>query len=169
MTKKNSRRIKQGNVVSDDVVKVRTLIILLLVIILISVGIYFLTDVMIKKENANETKVEDVTISYDIATVGTMFNRVEEEYFVLLYSNEEDGSELNSVLDTYRSSDNYIKTYYIDLDNKFNNHVLGDKLVIEPKNSNEVMIKEATLYKIKKGIVIECISGVNKIIEKLEK
>lgn len=97
-----------------------------------------------------------------------MFNRVENEYYVLLYSSENDGDDLDSVLATYRSSDNYVKTYYIDLDLKINSNVLGDDLVSSPKNSSEVKVKGATLYKIKGGSVVKCISGVDRIIDELK-
>lgn len=168
MARQSYRRIRQKDRVSEDVLKVKSLIILFVIVVLVSVGIYFLTDVMIKKETSNNKEEVNTEINYDIATVGTMFNRIESEYYVLLYSNKDDGNELNSVLDSYRSSDNYIKTYYVDLDNKFNNGVLGEELVKEPKNSEEVKVNGATLYKIVEGKVTECISGIDKIKEKLE-
>lgn len=167
MVKKNNK-IKQGNTVSEDVAQVRTLIIIFIIVFMVSVGIYFLTDVMIKKESLSSNEIKEVEIDYDIATIGTMFNRIENEYYVLLYSNEEDGSKLNRVLDSYRSSDDYIKTYYVDLDKKINSIALGDKLVEEPKNSNEVKVTGPTLYKIKDGKVTDCLSGTEKIINKLE-
>ena len=168
MARQSYRRIRQKDRVSEDVLKVKTLIILLVIVILVSVGVYFLTDAMIKKESSTNQEEVNTEINYDVATIGTMFNRIESEYNVLLYSNEEDGSDLNSVLDSYRSSDNYIKTYYIDLDNKFNNSVLGDELVTLPKNSEEVKVNGATLYKIVNGKVTDCISGVDEIIKMLE-
>lgn len=165
---KQNKRIKQGKRVSEDESQIRTLIILLIIVVLVCVGIYFLTDTMIKRESKSNNSVQDVEINYDIATVGTMFNRIEDEYYVLLYSNEEDGTKLDSKLGTYRSSDDYMKTYYIDLDKKINKGVLGDKLEKEPKNSKEVKVNGATLYKIKEEKVIECISGVDEIIKVLE-
>lgn len=170
MTKKvkQNKRIKQGNRVSEDELQIRTLIILLVIVLLVCVGIYFLTDTMLKKESLANEEIKNVEINYDIATVGTMFNRIEEEYYVLLYSNETDGNELNSYLASYRSSDNYVKTYFIDLDKKVNSYVLGDKLIKEPKNSNEVKVKGATLYKIVGGKVVECIVGSEEIITVLE-
>ena len=123
---------------------------------------------MIKKENKNSDNKEEVKIDYDIATIGTMFNRVENNYYVILYSKENDGNELDSVLATYRSSDNYIKTYFIDLHKKINSYVLGDNLVEKPSNSNEVKVKEATLYKISNGKVVKCYSGVDNIVNILK-
>lgn len=163
-----NRKIKQSKLVSDDVVKVRNLFILLVSVVIICVGVFFLTEKMIAKENKeNETK-NDVKIDYDIATIGTMFNRIEDEYYVLLYSNLDNGKDLNSVLDTYRSSDNYIKTYYIDLDLKINSIANSDKFVSKPNNSNEVKVKEATLFKIKDGKVTKSVTGVDNIKDVLK-
>ena len=168
MARQSYRRIRQKDKVSEDVLKVRSLIILLVIVVLVSVGLYFLTDTMIKKEANKNNEEVSTEINYDIATIGTMFNRIESEYYVLLYSNEEDGSDLNSVLDSYRSSDNYVKTYYVDLDNKFNSSVLGTELEKTPKSSEEVKVNGATLYKIVEGKVTECISGIEEITKKLE-
>lgn len=159
---KNSKKLKQAKFENEDVAQIRNLIIIFIVVVLICVGVYFLTDNMIKRESNSNNTTQEVEIDYDIATVGTMFNRVEEEYYVLMYSSEND-SKLDTVLNKYRSSDDYIKTYFIDLDKKVNSSILGDKLVKEPKNSKEVKVKGATLYKIKNGSVVKCYDGIEKI------
>ena len=159
---KNSKKLKQAKFENEDVAQIRNLIIIFIVVVLICVGVYFLTDNMIKRESNSNNTTQEVEIDYDIATVGTMFNRVEEEYYVLMYSSEND-SKLDSVLNKYRSSDDYIKTYFIDLDKKVNSSILGDKLVKEPKNSKEVKVTGATLYKIKNGTVVKCYSGIEEI------
>ena len=165
---KKSKKLKQGNMVSEDMIQIRTLIVLLVIVALICFGIYFLTENIIKKENNSNNVTDEVNINYDIASIGTMFNRIESEYYVLLYSNEEDGSKLNSILDTYRSSDNYIKTYYIDLDLKVNSSVLGDSYNERPNNSNEVKVTGATLYKFNNGKVVNAYNGVESIKEILK-
>ena len=159
---KNSKKLKQTKFENEDVAQIRNLIIIFIVVVLICVGVYFLTDNMIKRESNSNNSSQEVEIDYDIATVGTMFNRVEEEYYVLMYSSEND-SKLDSVLNKYRSSEDYIKTYFIDLDKKVNSTVLGDKLVKEPKNSKEVKVTGATLYKIKNGTVVKYYSGIEEI------
>lgn len=165
---KNDNKLKQKRVLNEDITLVRNIGILLVLVVGICLGIYYFTDSMIKKENKNSETKEEVKIDYDIATIGTMFNRVENDYYVILYSKENDGNELDSVLATYRSSDNYIKTYFIDLDKKINSYVLGDNLVEKPSNSNEVKVKEATLYKISNGKVVKCYSGVDNIVNILK-
>ena len=136
---KNSKKLKQVKFENEDVAQIRNLIIIFIVVVLICVGVYFLTDNMIKRESNSNNTTQEVEIDYDIATIGTMFNRVEEEYYVLMYSSEDD-SKLDSVLNKYRSSDDYIKTYFVDLDKKVNSTVLGDKLF------KQTLSKYTTIY-----------------------
>jgi len=165
---KNKNKLKQQKIVSEDMLQVKNLIILLFIVIIICLGIYFLTEKLIQNENKTEEPKQEVSIDYDIATIGTMFNRPESEYFVLLYSSEENGNDYDTILNQYRSSDNYIKTYYIDLDKKINNSVLADKLIEKPKDSKEVNVTGPTLYKIKEGKVVKCYSTLETIKDALK-
>ena len=165
---KGKNKIKETKIVNEDVTQIRNLIIMLIVVVAVCTGIYFLTDAMIKKENTKEEETKEVEIDYDIASVGTMFNRPESEYFVLIYSTENYLSKYSSLLNSYRSSDNYIKTYFIDLDKKINSHILTDTLNKKPTNSNEVSVTGATLYKIKDGKVTKCYSTLETITDALK-
>jgi len=166
---KNNKKIKQQKFMSEDMIQVRNLIILLLIVVLVCVGIYFLTNKMIEKEEAKkETTQEEVSINYDIATIGTMFNRPESEYYVILYSEENNGEDYSPILAQYRSSDNYIKTYFIDLDKYINKSVLKDTLNKKPNNSEEISVTGPTLYKIENGKVTKCYSTLEDITEILK-
>lgn len=160
---KNSKKLKQTKFENEDVTQIRNLIIIFVIVVLICVGVYFLTDNMIKRETNANNNTQEVEIDYDIATIGTMFNRIEEEYYVLIYSSKEDGSTLDNILTKFRSSDDYVKTYFIDLDKKVNSSAIGDKLVKSPKNSTEVKVTGATLYKIENGSVTNCYSDIEEI------
>ena len=160
---KDKKVLKQKKVVNEDMGQVKNLIILLLIVIVLCTGVYFLTDKLISKEQKNDTTKTEVDIDYDTAILGTMFNRPESEYYVILYSNENDGSLYNTLLTKYRSSDNYIKTYYIDLDKTSNKKALTDKLNKKPNNSNEVSVTGPTLYKIKSGKVTNCYTDYDTI------
>lgn len=165
---KKSEKIKQKRVINEDMTNVRNMIFLLIIVIGVCIGIYFLTEYMIKKENNAALQETEAIIDYDIASIGTMFNRIEDDYYVLLYSSKDNGSDLDSTLSTYRSSDNYIKTYYIDLDKKINETAISNETVKKPKTSEEVKVNGATLYRIKDGKVLNCYSGVDEIIEVLK-
>jgi len=158
-----NKKVKQTKIMSDDVVKVRNMLILLVGVIIVCVGIFFLTEKMIEKENTKTQESKEVEIDNDIATIGTMFNRNYDEYYILMYSKKENSKDLDSILDSYRSSDNYIKTYFIDLDLKINSFVLGDNFNDKPTNSNEVSVNGAALFKINNGKVTKSYNGVDNI------
>ena len=159
MVKNN--KIKQKRIINEDMTYIRNMFILLVIVVLVVVGLYYLTDHLVK--NDNETTKSDVVIDYDIATIGTMFNRIEDEYYVLIYSKKVNGDDLDQVLNQYRSSDDYIKTYYIDLDKKINSSTLKDTTNEYPNNSNEVSVTGPTLYKISNKQVVNCYIGVDEI------
>ena len=165
---KNTNKLKQKRVINEDMTNVRNMAILLVIVVLVCIGLYFLTEHLVKGDKNTESTKTETKIDYDIATIGTMFNRIEEEYYVLIYSSEKFGSKLDSTLTTYRSSDNYIKTYYIDLDKKINQIASGDETVTKPSNSNEVKVSEVALYKINNGVVTNCYTDVDAIKDLLK-
>ena len=162
---KDTRKLKQAKIVNEDVEQVKKLAILLVVVIALCIGVYFLTEKLLNRKNSTniDTNTTEVEFDYDIATIGTMFNRPEDEYYVLLYSSEEDGTTYDTLLNKYRSSDDYIKTYFVDLDLKINSSALTETLNKKPTKSTEVSVKGATLYKIENGKVTKCYSTLETI------
>ena len=158
-----NKKVKETKIMSDDVVKVRNMLILLVGVVIVCVGLFFLTEKMIEKDTLKDEETKEVEFDNEIATIGTMFNRDYDSYYVLLYSKSENSKDLDSVLDSYRSSDNYIKTYFIDLDLKINSFVLGDEYNKKPTKSNEVKVTGATLFKINNGKVSETYTGIDDI------
>ena len=161
MVKNN--KIKNKRVINEDMSYIRNMFIILVIVVAIVIGLYYLTEKIVDKGKKVEDSKSETVIDYDIASIGTMFNRIEDVYYVLIYSSEDNGSDLDDVLFQYRGSDDYIKTYYVDLDKKINEIAIGDETVRNPKNSNEVKVSGPTLYKIKNGAVINCYSGVEDI------
>jgi len=157
-----NKKVKETKIMSDDVAKVRNMLILLVGVVIVCVGLFFLTEKMIEKDTIQKEETSEVEFDNDIATIGTMFNRNYDEYYVLLYSKEKH-KDLNSILDAYRSSDNYVKTYFIDLDLKINSSVFGEEFNKKPNNSNEVKVNDATLFKINSGKVTNSYSGIEDI------
>lgn len=155
-------KLKQRKVVNEDVTQVRNLLIILGIVVVVCIGLYFLTDKIVDSDKTMDEEVKEVEFNYDIATIGTMFNRPEDEYYVILYSSKDDGILYDGLLSSYRSSDNYIKTYFIDLDLKANN-VLSETLEKKPNSSKDVTVTGPTLYKLKKGKVTNCYSTYDEI------
>lgn len=137
---------------SEDSSEIRNLIIITVVIALIATGLYFLTEkVLNKKDNTNST---DVSFNYDETTIGTMFNRPYDEYYVFIYdSTDDEATVYNNIIKTYRAKGDAKKLYFIDLNDGLNKIAVSDTTNKKPANSEEVKVNGSALYLIKNGKV----------------
>ena len=125
-----------------------TKIIILIVVVIVAVGFYFLTDKFVEpvKEEA-----PSVNIDYDIATVGTMFNRPYDEYYVLLYDSESlEAAYYNTLFSRY-STANKNKIYYVDLSLKENSKYVKDSSNKNLTSASDASFVGPTLVSIKNG------------------
>ena len=79
----NKKKIKMNSVENEDVKLIKRLIIILVSVVIVVICFYYLTDKLVKPTTNNNNVTTN--IDYDVATVGTMFNRPYSNYFVLLY------------------------------------------------------------------------------------
>ena len=144
------KRIKNKRYVSEDTKQITNLILITLGVVAIVVGLYFLTDKIIaKKANANNADFD-----YSAATVGTMFNRPYDEYYVFLYdSTASEASTYSSLITTYISKEDSKKLYTVDLSMNLDSKYLSESSNKNPSNPNEVKIKDSALILIKDGKV----------------
>lgn len=135
----------KNNYESEDTKEVKSLIIITLIIAAIAVGLYFFTEkVLNKKSGEEQTTVAE--FNNNICTVGTMFNRPEDKYYVFLFdSTRTENSQYQTLLSNYRSKDDSTKIYYVDLSKKFNSFALSDTSNKNPKNVDEVKINNNAL------------------------
>lgn len=135
----------KNNYESEDTKEVKSLIIITLIIAAIAVGLYFFTEkVLNKKSGEEQTTVAE--FNNNICTVGTMFNRPEDKYYVFLFdSTSPENSQYQTLLSNYRSKDDSTKIYYVDLSKKFNSFALSDTSNKNPKNVDEVKINNNAL------------------------
>ncbi len=156
---------KQNNTLNEETKEIKTLIIITVIIIVISVGLYFLTEKSLNKQN-NSGELPEGVISYSEIMVGTMFDRPYKEYYVFLYSNEdEEVYKLDSLYTNYEEKENSKKIYFIDIDNGFNEFIKSDKANKKPTNASEVKINNRALILIKDGKV----SKYYETLEEIEK
>ena len=133
--------------------------IICLIIFIIIVLFYGLTNLIIdKKNNKEEVKPENyTTIQYDEIIVGNIFKQKENEYYVLaLIAKDENKSKYESSLQTYNSNENSIKTYTIDLDSGFNKKYVSDSSNFE---GNLPIFSQSTLLKISDSQIVEIYEG----------
>lgn len=145
------KRLKTQRYDSEDTKEIRNLIIIAIILIALAVGLYFLTDVILGKKKNNETAVE---FDYTECTVGTMFNRPYDEYYVFLFdSTSSSASQYQSLISNYEKKDNAKKIYFVDLSTKFNSEYVGEKSNKKPTKATEVKVKDSALVLIKNGKV----------------
>lgn len=152
-----NKRLKVQNRDNEDVQLIKKLIIILVVVVLVIIGFYFLTDKVVKPtKNENKTSVD---IDYNIATVGTMFNRPYQEYFVILYdSTKSEATYYDTLVSNYRNnSEKSTKLYYVDLSLKTNSAYVSDTANKSMTGVDDAKFSGATLLKISNGKVVSFI------------
>ncbi len=161
------QKLKVTKYESEDTKELKSLIFIVLGIAVIAFGLYFLTDRGLKKE----TKT-DVSFNYDTITVGTMFNRPYDEYYVFLYSSEDDNAtNYNSLFSSYKSSEDSLKIYMVDLSKNLDDKYLSEKSNPKATNPSEISIKDSALVLIKDGKIskyYETASDYEKILKVTE-
>lgn len=96
---------------------------------------------------------------------GTMFNRTEEEYYVLAYYPEDKNNPIYDVLvENYSGT---TKLYTLNLNSGFNKTCIGETTNIT-NDLNNLKISNITLIHIKNGNVSESFQDTNKIKEILK-
>ena len=159
-----SKKLKSVNYQSEDMKEVKTLVILTLIIILVAIGLYFLTDRVLSNQTTDRPEPPPAPISYTNTIVGRIFDKPYNEYFVFLYSSEDDRAGFFSGLfRNFNAEEDAIKIYYVDLNDGFNNHVLAEESNPRPRNVSEVQISDYALMRFRNGRVVAFYESVEDI------
>ena len=155
ITRKNKKKyLKEKEYVSDEASEIKRFAIILISIIVIIVIIYFVSNVLVKKKDT-ATSSNNVTpgeIDYNTVSVGTILNREEDEYYVLVYDQNDSKSSIYATYGAlYTNYNNKLKVYYCDLGNEINKSYVAIDGNSNPKAKNVTDFKfgEITLLKIK--------------------
>ncbi|MCI8394565.1 MAG: hypothetical protein HFH86_03680 [Bacilli bacterium] len=141
-------------------------VIVLLIIVGIVLVVYFASKVFVMDKSLFQVAYQDGKINSERAIVGTIFNRPNKEYYVLLYPESISKAVYYSSLSTNYTSkqENALPLYHVDLDNELNKkYYVGSDGESNPKakNVSELKFKTLTLIKIKNG-------KIDKYLEKEE-
>ena len=163
---KNNKKLRKERYVSEDTKEVTRLLLITLGVVVVALGLYFLTT---KVVNKNEEKGTETSFDYSVATVGTMFNRPYDEYYVFLFdSTKDNASQYRSLISSYEAKDESIKIYTVDLSMNKDGNYLSDESNNNPTSPSEVKIKESALVLIKDGKVskyYESIEDYEKVLK----
>lgn len=145
-------------------------IVILIIVIACVLGIYFFTKNIVKKTKIDTTEnVTEGQIDYSKVTVGTMLNKSDETYYVIVYSSEDVQAPIYSTIASkYSENEKSFPIYTCDLANALNNAYIG-KEKSNPKATKieELAFKEFTLLKIKNGKINKYIEGLDSIKKEL--
>jgi hypothetical protein len=159
-------KLKNQKYESEDIKEAKSLIIITIVIVLLAIGLYFLTSKILNKKAS--TTDSDVEFDYSVCTVGTLFNRPYTEYYVFLYdSTSDDAIQYQSLTSSYEAKDEAIKIYTVDLSANLDQKYLSETSNHKPANPSEVQINSSALILIKDGKVskyYENISDYEKVL-----
>lgn len=169
---KKAKKIKELKYRSEEQKDlIRFLIILIGVVAIVSV-VYGVSRFFIKEDsNIFKDEVTAGKVNYELVSVGTMFNRNYEEYYVVAYEKEDTQAILYSALmNKYTNMPNSLKVFFCDLDNKFNkDYYIGETGESNPgaKSIDDLALGEYTLLKIKNGKIVKYIETIEETKKEL--
>lgn len=144
------KKIKQISYESEDTKEIKSLIIITLVIVVLGIGLYFLTDKVTTKNN-----LTNVEFNYEECLIENMFTRPYEEYFVFAYASDDENASVYQTLKlNNEKKEEAIKLYYVDMATNFNKSFLSSYSNKNPITVNDVKINKSALIHIKNGKVI---------------
>ena len=172
MTKnKTNKTIKDTKFRSENEDEIREFIIILIVVLLLVLGIYLVSKLIVDKRDNKSTDNTTVTgsINYNKVSVGTILNRPYDEYYVVLYDSDDMNAALySSIISNYTIRGN-IKMYYCDLSNPINSKYASssDKGNENAKTIEEMSFGRFTLLKINNGKIAMYLEDLEKIQKEL--
>lgn len=158
--KRERNKVKQEVTVKDQVKSfLINLVSVLLFIGAVYLGILGLSALGVFDAGYTKPTKEATSISYEYILIGTVFDRAEDEYFVIFDDFEKN---LNSNLSEL-AENKKLPVYKVDMSKGENASYLSDKSNPNAKSVDELMINDVTLIRVKKGKIIKYITGVDNI------
>ena len=112
----------------------------------------------------------EIIISYEDATVGTIFNRPDTEYYVVFDDFTENPNQyLTSILFRYSNEEETLPIYKVDMSNGFNTKYAGEQGNPSAQKVEDIKINGVTLIKIVNGKNVKYIEGTTNIENELLK
>lgn len=171
--RQKTKRIRKNKNVTTEENNVKSFLISVIVI-LGALGIIYLFTVLAKNnglfdEGYNKPEVDVPSISYENISGGTLFDRDEDEYYVLIIDTEShEYINLSTVVSSYLDKDEHLPVYVVDLNNSFNSYIKSDEDNESAQMSSELQVKEFALIKIEDGKNVDYLNTVEDIESELD-
>lgn len=166
---KREKKLRNEMYVSDEAKEVKRFAFILIGVIVVVLIVYGLTIVFKKNDNIVNDDIQEGTINYNVVSVGTMLNKADSEYYVILFDNENpNATYYNTLASLYSKKENALKVYTCDLGNKLNKDYVAE-YASNPKATSveDFAFGEVTLVRVKNGRIIKYVETVDTIKKEL--
>lgn len=163
--------------VENDTYSIKNLILIVLVISIVFGLFYLITSLFVKPVEENRIDNEVTEFDSTKITLGNLLDRNEDEYYVLAtkeslydsYNSKINYSELyDNYISSYKTNEDSLQFYYVDLDDALNKNYISDELNISNK-INEIKLNDEVLFKVKNGEIEQYYVGSSEILKALKK
>ena len=151
----NTKKIKEEEVQTESFT-VKNIIIVLVTMLVIFVGFYFLTDFLLSKQTTTKNETEEAKEN-NVITFNNILNQANKTYYVLaIIPGDKNASKYNIYTDTLTP------VYTIDMNDAFNKSHIGDETVISD-SVKDIVISDSTLFIVTDGKIVENYTGFDNI------
>lgn len=171
--RQKTKRIRKDRNITTEENNVKSFLISVIVI-LGALGIIYLFTILAKNnglfdEGYNKPELTTPSISYENITGGTVFDRDEDEYYVLLVNTKShEYINLSSIVSSYEDNDEHLPVYIVDLNNSFNKYIVSEEDNESAQVSDELKVKEYALIKIDNNKNVKYLNNVEDIENELD-
>lgn len=149
--------------------EVKNAIVVSMVVIISLIVVYFITALVTgeinfgSKDDSNDSN-NNVSTYDNMIMASTTFDKLEDEYMVIFYSEKDKTDNLDLNITSYKGN---IKLYKVNTDEVINKFVLSEEENSGATNKDELKIKPPTLIIIKDKKITYYTSNEDEIVQKL--
>ena len=153
--------------------QIKEKIILIVCVLVIIIGTYFITAAILPKRSNNNDlsslNSSGLSLNYDnIIIASDTFSINKQKYMVLFFSEKDSKDYLKTTFNLYDSSDNEIKLYKVNTDESINKFVKANESNKDASSIEDLKISGDTLITIENGKIVSYIDDVDSILETLK-
>lgn len=162
--------VKKEKYYTEEQQEIRSFIKILLGLVLIFLVLYFLSTKFIGKDNNIKRTNQSGKVQYDSISIGTLLNRADSEYYVLVFDSEDlNNSYIINKASSYKSNQDSKPLYSADLSLEFNKAFLSDQSFYKKDSVDGIKFKGTTLVLVKEKNIVKFIEVVDDIDKELSK
>ena len=163
-----TKEIKKSKYMNDDVKKVISFLVVLLIVALFIGLLFFINGKYVTKDEFQDSTTNAVSINAKLIVLDDILKSEKTEYYVLAYNVEDtkSASVYSSLVSSTKSD-----IFYVNLDETINkNHydVAGEEKV-NVKDVKDLMLTKPTLIKVKNKKIVSYTTNIDEIIKELSK